>query len=91
MKLTGEELAKSLTKIITDRKIAIIKEVQRNAWEENKGIDVPEFQKPEDETFEYHFYNVYLPPLLNGWHFHETFNWALGQLEMKRLLKLQQQ
>ena len=85
MKLTGEILAKSLNAIIKDRKIETIKEVMKEAWEEQHKLDIPDWLKPETERFEYHFYNVYLPTVLNSFHFHETYNWALGQSIMIKL------
>ena len=88
MKLTGEILAKSLQAIIKDRKIATIKEVMKEAWDEQHKLDIPEFLKPEKEQFEYHFNNVFLPTVLNSFHFHETYNWALGQSIMIKLINL---
>lgn len=86
MKLTGEILAKSLQAIIKDRKIETIKEVMKDAWDEQHRLDIPEFLKPESERFEYHFNNVFLPTILNGFHFHETYNWALGQSIIIKLI-----
>lgn len=88
MKLTGEILAKSLNAIIKNRKIETIKEVMKEAWEEQHRLDAPDWLKPESERFEYHFNNVFLPTVLNGFHFHETYNWALGQSLLIRLTKL---
>ena len=87
MKYTGAELAQSLNTIIRKRKIATIKEVMRAAWDEQHKPDIPEFLKPKKERFEYHFNNIFLPSILNGFHFHETYNWAHGQLIMLKLIK----
>lgn len=80
----GEELSKSLNTIIKNRKIETIKEVCKAGWRVSQGVDIPDFQKGKKETFEYHFYNVYLPRIMCNGKFHEVYNWALGVwLEMR--------
>lgn len=86
--ITGEELAQSLMIITANKRINTIREVYKDMYDAN--VDIPEFQKPVCETFDYQFYKLLIQIERNGT-IDQVFNWALGQLNMKRLLKLNQQ
>lgn len=83
--ITGEELAQALTVITTNKRIDTIREVYKDMYDAN--VDIPEFQKPVCETFDYQFYKLLIRIEKNGT-IDQVFNWALGQLNMKRLLEL---
>lgn len=87
MKLTGEDLAQALTIITTNKRIDTIREVYKDLYDQN--VDIPEFQKPVCETFDYQFHKLLIQIEKNGT-IDQVFNWALGQLNMKRLLELKQ-
>lgn len=85
--ITGEELAQALTIITTNKRIGVIREVYKDLYDQN--VDIPEFQKPLCETFDYLFYKLLLQIEANGT-IDQIYNWALEQLELKKSLDFKQ-
>ena len=83
--ITGEDLAQALTIITTNKRINTIREVYKDLYDQN--VDIPEFQKPVCETFDYQFYKLLIQIEKKGT-IDQVYNWALGQLNLKRLIEL---
>jgi uncharacterized protein YihD (DUF1040 family) len=69
------------------KKLNDIREMMKDAWEENNKIDIPEFQKDLKDTFDFKL-SQFIQKIKNDGRFHELANEAAGHCLLKKMLEL---